>query len=69
MKNLIVTSAALTLMGLASASIACDYPDRADIPNGSTATRDEMVAGQQSIKDYMAAMEVYLSCIEQEETA
>jgi len=41
MKNLIVSSASLLLLGLASASIACDYPDRADIPNGSTATRDE----------------------------
>lgn len=67
MKNRIVTSAALTLLGLASASIACDYPDRADIPNGSTATRDEMLAGQQSVKDYMAAMETYLACIEQAE--
>lgn len=48
----------------ASTVFACDYPHRADIPDGSTATKDEMIAGQRGIKSYMSAMEEYLSCIE-----
>lgn len=43
---------------------ACDYPHRADVPDGNTATKEQMLDGQRSIKSYMAAMEEYLSCIE-----
>lgn len=48
-------------------AFACDYPKRADIPNGTTATKDEMIDGQRAVKDYMATMETYLACIEKEE--
>lgn len=58
-------TAVLTMLG--QSALACDYPKRADIPNGSTATKEEMLAGQTSVKDYMAAMETYLACIEKEE--
>lgn len=43
---------------------ACDYPHRVDVPDGATATKEEMITGQRDIKNYMAAMEKYLSCIE-----
>lgn len=46
---------------------ACDYPKRIDIPNGAAATKDEMIAGQRAVKEYMATMETYLACIEKEE--
>lgn len=45
-------------------AFGCDYPQRADVPDGATATKDEMIAGQRGIKSYMSAMEEYLSCIE-----
>lgn len=48
-------------------ALACDYPQRVDIPNGATATKDEMITGQRAVKDYMASMDEYLACIEQEE--
>lgn len=48
-------------------SFACDYPHRADLPDGSTASKEEMIAGQRGVKTYMSAMEVYLSCIESAE--
>lgn len=48
-------------------AFACDYPKRAEIPNGSTASKDEMIDGQRAVKDYMATMEAYLACIEKEE--
>ena len=39
------------------------------MPDGATASKDEMIAGQRGVKDYMALMETYLSCIEAEEAA
>lgn len=59
----------MALFSLASGAMACDYPTRATVPDGATATKDEMIAGQRGVKDYMAAMESYLSCIEAEEAA
>ncbi len=55
-----------TTAGLLGASVAlsCDYPESTDVPDGNTATKEEMVAGQRDVKSYMAAMELYLSCIE-----
>jgi len=53
----------------ASTLLACDYPSRIDVPNGAVATRDEMIAGQRSVKEYVAAMEEYLDCIVTEEKA
>ena len=48
-------------------AFACEYPQRVSIANGMTATKDEMVASQKSVKSYMASMEEYLACIEAEE--
>ena len=48
-------------------ALACDYPTRTDVPNGSSATKDEMIQGQRNVKSYMAAMEEYLACIESAE--
>lgn len=45
-------------------TFACDYPHRADVPDGATADKEVMIAGQRGVKTYMAAMEEYLSCIE-----
>lgn len=49
------------------AVLACDYPERVPIPNGSTATKEEMVAGSQGVKKFMADMEEYLACIDDED--
>ncbi len=62
-------AAAIASLVLSLPAIACDYPQPAEIPNGTTATRDEMLAGQQAVKDYIEAMEAYLACIEEEEQA
>ncbi|MGB5491327.1 MAG: hypothetical protein WBM76_10920 [Woeseiaceae bacterium] len=63
--NKMLPSVVCTLILLsASAVFACDYPHRADVPDGTTATKDEMIEGQRGVKSYMSAMEEYLSCIE-----
>lgn len=61
----IVLSISLLIAG--SSAIACDYPERVLIPNGNTATKEEMIEGQRGVKTYVAAMEVYLECIVEEE--
>lgn len=59
----------VALVSMTAGAIACDYPKRAAVPDGATASKDEMIAGQRGVKNYMAAMEDYLSCIEAEEAA
>ncbi len=63
-KPLAVLIASLTLIPVA---FACDYPERPGVANGSTASRDEMIASQRSVNAYMTAMNDYLACIEAEE--
>ncbi len=63
--QLIISVCAATLMPIAYA--ACPYPEGVEIPDGTTATTEEMVDGQTRIKQYMAEMEAYLDCLDQEE--
>ncbi len=46
---------------------ACPYPENVIVPDGATATTDDMENGQTRIKQYMAEMEAYLDCLDQEE--
>ena len=52
----------------AQAAFGCDYPKRVLVPNGNTATKDDMLEGQKEIKRYVSEMEIYLECIETEES-
>lgn len=61
------TTAALSVAALllVQGALACDYPERVkDMPDGNSATRDDMVAGKKAVQSYLANMESYLSCIE-----
>jgi hypothetical protein len=45
----------------------CSYPAApTSLPDGRTATLEEMVAGQKAVKDYDAAMKSYVDCIDKE---
>lgn len=63
----------LMLAGLLSAGAAsaeCVYPKAPDnMPNGATATQDEMVAGMKAIKEYNGSVTAYLNCLEMEMNA
>jgi hypothetical protein len=48
-------------------AFACDYPDRPTIPDGSTATKDQMLDAKGAITTYLAGVDEYLLCIETEE--
>jgi hypothetical protein len=62
-----VCSAVLTLACagyFAPLHAACPYPPKPELPNGSTATLQEMLAAQKIITQYNADMETYLRCID-----
>lgn len=48
----------------------CSYPPPPDkLPDGNTASLQEMVAAQKTVKEYDKAINAYLSCIELEQNA
>ena len=67
MIRLIKASCTIAVIIFVPAALACDYPQRISIPSGSSATKDEMVAVQKDVKKFMAAIEEYLACIEDED--
>ena len=63
MKRLIqFTIGAWAFLG-AQSLMACDYPSRVLVPNGNTATKEDMVVGRTSIEKYVSDMQVYLDCL------
>ncbi len=69
MNKIMKLAVSVAILLLAQSALACDYPKRVDMPNGATAGKEAMIAGQKDVKAYMAAMDEYLSCIESEEAA
>ena len=67
MIKFIKASCTVFVIFFAPVALACDYPEHVTIPNGGSATKDEMVAGQRGVKKFMADMEEYLACIEDED--
>lgn len=64
-----IASCGIALVFAVQAAIACDYPERIQVPNGASATKEEMLAAQKTVKTYVADMEAYLDCILEEEKA
>lgn len=67
MKKISKLTASAVLLFCAQSAIACDYPTRVMVPNGNTATKEDMLEGQKGVKTYVADMEIYLECIIAEE--
>jgi hypothetical protein len=66
-----ITAAGTVLAGLLMAATAanaeCTYPKApTGLPDGATATQDEMVKGMTAIKEYNNAVTTYLNCLETE---
>ena len=58
-----------TLLFATSFVLACDYPERPQIPDGSTASKEELLAAKSEVTDYLTGVDDYLRCIEAEEKA
>jgi hypothetical protein len=69
MKNLIKFLAVSVVLSLPAVSIACDYPERPTLPDGGSAAKEDMIAAQSAVKGFLASVDEYLTCIEQEEKA
>ena len=68
MKSIISVGLLIGSFGYAQLTLAnCNYPKmNFVIPNGATATMENMVAGQSNFKSYNADMEAYLTCLDSE---
>ena len=67
-------AACLVAVGIAAAApasyAACNYPKApGQFPDGATATQPEMVEAQKSVKQFLADMDVYMSCVDTEHPA
>ncbi len=63
----IVTACCIAVASLlAIPALACDNPPLVAVPDGATATMEELVAVQAEVQAYMAAMEEYIGCIDAE---
>ena len=51
------------------AAAACQNPAMVPIPDGKSSTLEQMVAAQTQVKAYMAAMQEFLSCVDDEASA
>ena len=67
MKKLIKITAVLSALAAPALSIACDYPERPALPDGNSAAKEEMISAQSTVKGFLASVDEYLQCIEQEE--
>lgn len=67
MKLSILSAAVVAAVIGGPAYAACSYPKSPDkLPDGNTATMDEMLTGKQQVQQYNKDMEAYLSCIKLE---
>lgn len=66
MKTVLKAAIAVSIIGGSPLAIACDYPASIEIPNGATATKDEMVAGVNAFKEWQQALADYRECIKAE---
>ena len=67
MNSIVKMALSTSLLLVTSLAFACDYPDRPHIPDGSTASKEELLAAKSGVQSYLAAVDDYLSCVENEE--
>jgi hypothetical protein len=65
MKAILAITVTAALSGAAYAD--CPYPAApTNLPDGRTATMEDMLAGQKTVKDYQKSIDVYVACIDKE---
>jgi phage-related tail protein len=67
MKALLAATFAAALAVTAPVYADCTYPAApSKIPDGASATLEDMLAGQKAVKEYQKAMDDYVGCIDKE---
>jgi hypothetical protein len=70
MKTLLSLALIAASVAAGPAFAACTYPKAPEkIPDGNTATLDEMLAAQRAVKAFDAAITTYQGCLEQENSS
>ena len=71
MKNRLVSGLLFAgLLAAGSAGAECVYPKApSNMPDGATATQEQMVAGMKAVKEYNGQVTEYLGCLEKEMNA
>ena len=69
MKTIHVATLALALASSAGMAQDCSGPQAPELPDGATASMEDMLAGQKAVKAYQAANLEYMGCLEKEFTA
>ena len=67
MKRIPAIASGAIILFAASAAIACDYPERPHIPDGNTASKEELLAAKADVTGFLNAVDEYLRCVESEE--
>jgi hypothetical protein len=57
---------AVIASGYGAAASACEAPSPVPLPDGATATREQMLAAQAQVRAYQTAMNEFLACIDSE---
>jgi DNA repair ATPase RecN len=52
-----------------AAQAACEYPADVKIPDGKSATQDDISTASSAVKKYLADMEAYMACIDADAAA
>jgi hypothetical protein len=52
-----------------AAEAACEYPADVKIPDGKSATQDDITAASSAVKKYLGDMEAYMACIDADAAA
>jgi hypothetical protein len=67
MKALLAMACTAALASVAPVYADCPYPPAPDkLPDGATATLEDMLAGQKAVKAYQKAIDDYVACIDKE---
>ncbi|HKU16301.1 MAG TPA: hypothetical protein VJQ52_18050 [Steroidobacteraceae bacterium] len=63
----ILSGLALAMLMAGAANAECAYPkEPSNLPDGASATQDQMVAGMKAVKEYNSQVTTYLDCLEKE---
>jgi hypothetical protein len=66
MRNPISIALLLLAFSLTPVAQACDYPAAVKIPDGKSATQEEITAASATVKKYLADLEAYNACLDAE---
>lgn len=64
MRNPISLALLLLAVSLTPAAQACEYPADLKIPDGKSATQEEIAVASTAVKKYLADMEAYTACLD-----